>query len=293
MREHGNNCWRGCGPFIGALFSLEGKTAVVTGGAGGIGAEAAKAYYALGANVMLADADMGALDKAKGAFCDGAGEGGGRAECADGGGGGGSGGFSSAGGRIEAHACDVTDSKQVEGLRDAALQKFGRIDVLLNSHGISRRASAADMTERQFDDVVAVNLKGAYLTTAIIGRVMVGQKGGSIVNISSIAAHVCLPNNVNYAAAKGGLEAMTRSFAGEWAKYGVRVNAVAPGPCRTNFTKSLYADPGYVSALTAKIPRGEISEAADLVGPILLLSSGAGANIFGQTLVVDGGFTII
>jgi 2-deoxy-D-gluconate 3-dehydrogenase len=102
-----------------------------------------------------------------------------------------------------------------------------------------------------------------------------------------------MPNNVNYAAAKGGLEAMTRSFAGEWAGRGVRVNAIAPGPCRTAFTESLYQQEGYVENLLKKIPRGEIATPMDMIGPFLLLSTRAGANITGQTLIVDGGFTII
>ena len=251
------------------LFSVEGKTAVVTGGASGIGVEIAKAYYELGAKVMLVDIDGDALARQKNGF------------------------HETGAGICEIFACDVAKKAQVEELRDGILKKTGRIDILVNSHGISRRASADLITEKEFDDVIAINLKGVFLTTALLGRVMARQKSGCIINISSIAAHVCMPNNVNYAAAKGGLEAMTRSFAGEWAKHGVRVNAIAPGPCRTQFTQSLYADPQYVKNLTAKIPRGEISEAADLVGPALLLSSDAGANLIGQTLVVDGGYTIL
>ena len=256
-------CW------LKNLFSVSGKTAVVTGGASGIGAEIARAYYELGAKVMLVDIDPEALARQKRAFDE------------------------SGAGICEIFPCDVAVEAQVRQLRDEAMQKFGRIDILLNSHGISRRASADHITEKEFDDVIAVNLKGTFLTTALLGRIMVGQKSGCIVNVSSIAAHVCMPNNVNYAAAKGGLEAMTRSFAGEWAKHGVRVNAIAPGPCKTNFTKTLYEDPEYVKNLIAKIPRGAISEAVDMVGPALLLSSDAGVNLLGQTLVVDGGFTIL
>ncbi len=255
-----------CG--VGELFSVNGKAAIVTGAGSGIGRAAAECFCRNGASVVLVDIDEERLA----GVC---------------------GGLTDARGAAAAFACDVTSEGRVAALKDFALAKFGKIDMLINSHGISGRVSADDMTGADFDRVIGVNLKGVFLTTAIIGRAMAAGGGGGIVNISSIAAHVCLPNNVNYAAAKGGLEAMTRSFAGEWAKKGVRVNAVAPGPCRTEFTKSLYEQPGYYENLVAKIPRGYVPGPEDLMGPILLLATGAGANITGQVIVADGGYTIV
>jgi len=250
------------------LFDINGKTAVIAGAAGGIGACAAEVFCTLGATVILVDNNDIALEaqyeKLKGL-----------------------------GGKAVPFVCDVTREETVNTLRDNLLRAPGYADILINCHGISRRASADLITAAQFDELISVNLRSVFLLTALIGRVMAERGSGAIVNLSSIAAHVSMPNNVNYAASKGGLEAMTRSFAGEWAERGVRVNAIAPGPCRTGFTESLYKQENYVENLLKKIPRGEIAVPMDIVGAILLLSTRAGINITGQTLIVDGGFTIV
>jgi NAD(P)-dependent dehydrogenase (short-subunit alcohol dehydrogenase family) len=241
---------------------------VVTGAASGIGSCAAEWFCALGADVLLVDINGPALEARLGEL----------------------GGLA---GNAAAFPCNVAEEASIRELRDRILKQPGYADVLINSHGISRRVSVDEISAEEFDSMLAVNLRSVFLLNAVIGRLMAARGSGAIVNVSSIAAHVCMPNNVNYAAAKGGLEAMTRSFAGEWAARGVRVNAIAPGPCRTPFTETLYRQDGYVENLLKKIPRGEIALPVDMVGPLLLLSTRAGINITGQTLIVDGGFTIV
>lgn len=248
------------------IFSIESETAIVTGGASGIGASIAECFHSLGANVIIADLNEDALKKQQEKI---------------------------GSDRCKIFQCDIADESKANELSNFAIERFGKVDILVNSHGISRRASADDITSEDYDVVLNVNLRSVFLTTSIIGRHMVKRKKGSIINISSISAHVCLPNNVNYSAAKGGMEAMTRSFAGEWAKHGVRVNVIAPGPVRTPFTEAIYADPAYEKALLQKVPRGVISTSDEYLGATLLLASGAGANIVGQTIVMDGGFIIV
>lgn len=252
------------------MFSLDGEVSIITGGASGIGKAIAKGFYEYGSNVVIADLNDEELSSTVDEINGLAGEN----RCLD-------------------YKCDVTDIEQVKKLKSLAVEVFGKITVLVNSHGIARRNWAVDMSEKEFDDVISVNLKGVYLCTSEIGKYMVQEKKGSIINISSIAAHVCMPRNVNYCTAKGGVASMTRAFGAEWAKYGVRVNAIAPGPCRTKFTEEIYRDHEYVKALLTKIPLNRVADPKDMVGPAILLSSEAGAGIVGQTIIVDGGYSII
>jgi gluconate 5-dehydrogenase len=166
------------------------------------------------------------------------------------------------------------------------------VDILVNNAGIGRRAPAEEMTKRQWDDVLAVDLTGAFLFAQAVGRVMIGQGGGRIINIASVAGQVGLKTgNANYCAAKGGLIALTRALALEWAQHGVLVNAVAPTHIHTPLIEGLLQDPERKAYFLGNIPLGRLGEPREVVGPVIFLASNAATLITGATLNVDGGHT--
>ncbi|MBI3973147.1 MAG: SDR family oxidoreductase, partial [Chloroflexi bacterium] len=196
----------------------------------------------------------------------------------------------STGRRALAVPCDVSRADLVGAMVEQTLAAFGRIDILVNSAGIGRRAAAEEMTEAQWDEVIDVDLKGAFLCAQAAGRVMIRQGGGRIINIASIAAQVGVATgNANYAAAKGGLVALTRTLAIEWAKYNVLVNAIAPTHFRTPLIEPSLQDPETLAYFLRNIPLGRLGEPREIVGPVIFLASDAASMVTGITLNVDGG----
>ncbi len=245
---------------------LHGKVALVTGASRGIGAAAARALAGAGCDLVLASRDKAALQQVAGEI--------GRL-----------------GRRAVVHPIDLQRLDGIPALVDRAVQDLGRLDILVNNAGTNIRRPAVEVSEADWDTVVNLNLRAAFFCATAAGRVMVAQRSGKVVNISSIASRVGLVTGAVYAATKGGLSAFTRTLAVEWAPYNVQVNAVGPGYIRTALTAPLFASSEWVDRVTRRTPAGRTGEVDDLVGTILFLASAASDYVTGQTLFVDGGWT--
>jgi NAD(P)-dependent dehydrogenase (short-subunit alcohol dehydrogenase family) len=248
-------------------FRLDGKVAVVTGGARGIGRAAGLALAAAGAAVAILDRDAATAETtAKALDADG------RA--------------------ISVHAADVTDEAALERAFATVVQHHGGVDVLVNSAGIGLRHAAVDHPLADWDKVVAVNLTGVFLCSRIAARSMISRGGGAIVNLASIMGFSGggLYPNVSYQATKGAVVNMTRALAVEWAQSGIRVNAVAPTWVRTDLTAAVLDQPGILDRIAELTPLRRLATPEEVAHAILFLASPAAAMITGHTLPVDGGF---
>jgi gluconate 5-dehydrogenase len=186
--------------------------------------------------------------------------------------------------------CDVADAEAVRRLVDG----IERIDILINNAGVTWGQPAEEMPLDRWQAVIDTNLTGAFLFCQAAGRRMIAQRGGSIVNVASVAGLVAMPGSIpaaGYAASKGGLLALTRELAAKWAPHGVRVNAIAPGFFPTRMTEKALERIG--PEVEAQIPMGRVGRAGELKGVAVFLASAASAYITGQTIVVDGGATAV
>ncbi|ALJ35535.1 SDR family oxidoreductase [Azospirillum brasilense] len=249
------------------ILSLTNRTALVTGASAGLGRHFAGVLAAAGARVALAARRRESLDAAV-------------AE------------IEAAGGQAIAVPLDVTDAASVRnGVREAA-GALGGLDILVNNAGATVAKPALDYAEEEWDRVIDTNLKGAFLTAQETARVMREQgRGGSIVNIASILGLRVAGHVVAYTASKAGLVQMTQALALEWARYGIRVNALAPGYMETDLNRDFLAtDAG--QALIRRVPQRRLGRLADLNGPLLLLCSDASAYMTGAVVPVDGGHLV-
>jgi NAD(P)-dependent dehydrogenase (short-subunit alcohol dehydrogenase family) len=251
------------------LFDLHESVAVVTGGGQGLGRSIAEGLAAYGATVCVVDIDA---DAAR--------------DVADG--------IGRAGGHAAFVQCDVSQVDQATAAVQQALKRFGKIDVLVANAGIGDRSPAESMTIDQWDRVIGVNLRGVWLFDQAVGRHMIEQKtAGSIINMASIAGQVGLTTgNANYAASKGGVIALTRCLAIEWATHGIRVNAISPTHFRTPLVAAaIERNPAVLDYFLGNIPLGRLGEGPDIVGAAVFLASSASAMVTGHVLNVDGGHT--
>ncbi|RYU12230.1 SDR family NAD(P)-dependent oxidoreductase [Nocardioides iriomotensis] len=252
-------------PGVLDMFRLDGKVAVVTGASSGLGVAFAQALAEAGADVALGARRVERLEETKALV-------------------------ERAGRRAITVATDVARPEDCQALVDAAMEAFGRVDVLVNNAGVGTAVPATRETPEQFRDVIDVNLNGCYWMAQACGRVM--QPGSSIVNISSVLGITTagLPQAA-YSASKAGLIGLTRDLAQQWSgRKGIRVNALAPGFFASEMTDQ-YPD-GYLDAMQPRLALGRKGDARELAAALVFLASAAGGYVTGQTLAVDGGLTI-
>ncbi|GAC1347089.1 MAG: glucose 1-dehydrogenase [Acetobacteraceae bacterium] len=189
------------------------------------------------------------------------------------------------------HVADIAREADVLALRDAALARFGRIDVLVNNAGVNPIYKGIENTAlAEWQQIVDVNLTGTFLCCKHLGSVMAAAGRGSVISISSVAGHAGLRRSVPYCATKGGVELLSKALALDWAGKGVRVNCIAPGYFETDLTAGMIANETLSTRLLAQTPLGRFGRDPDIVGAAVFLASPASAYITGQSIVVDGGY---
>ncbi len=250
-------------------MDLGDKVAIVTGAARGIGYACAARFAKSGARVMLADWDERGGAEALAAIRD-------------------------AGGDAQFTACDISERLDVHNLIASTLEAYDRVDVLVNNAAISHKADFLSLEEEDFDRVLKVNLKGAFVTGQAVAREMKrqfeeDQRMGVIINMSSINAQVAIPDQVPYVVAKGGLTQLTKVMAVSLAPYGIRVNAIGPGSIATEMLKAVNKDEGARARLLARTPLGRIGDPGEIASIAAFLASDEASYITGETIYADGG----
>jgi 3-oxoacyl-[acyl-carrier protein] reductase len=241
---------------------LDGLAAIVTGGGQGIGLSVTEAFLRQGAKVVIADVDG---DKAAAAVAP----------------------WRADGASVVAVQCDVTNEKDQEQLVQACLTEFGRVDTLVNNAGVTRDRYIGKMSLQDFEMVLDVSLKGAWLGIRAVSALFRGQGSGAIVNMSSLSGKIGNPGQTNYSAAKAGLIGLTKAAAKELGPSGVRVNAVQPGLVRTDMTLSM--KPEIFAAKEAEVPMGRAGEPAEVANAVVFLASPLASYVNGAVLEVTGG----
>ena len=247
-------------------FRLDGKSALVIGGTKGLGQAMALALAAAGADVCIVGRGPAGLQETADAI--------------------------TALGRRGSHiAADVTDEIQVEALVAETVARYGRIDILVNSQGVVHLEPTHEFNTEAWQQVVDVNLKSVFLCCKHVGRVMLEQQRGKIINISSVRGFQGRAEDPAYAPTKGAVNQLTHSLAIEWGARGINVNGIAPVFTRTAMAESYLSDPARLEWVLSRIPMQRVGELEDLFGPVVFLASGASDFVNGHILLVDGGWT--
>lgn len=255
---------------IREMFDLTGKVAIVTGGGKGIGLKMAEGLAEAGAHLVLCSRKVENCQKAAEELA-------------------------RLGAKARAFKCDVKSPGDVQAVVESAVKEFGRVDILVNNSGVNWGASPEDYPLEGWQKVMDTNMTGAFLFSQAAGRAMIRQKGGSIINIASIMGITGMESDaadaIAYSASKGALIAFTKDLAAKWAKYNIRVNAVAPGWFPTDMSNWVLEHHG--KKLLAHIPMGRWGDGDELKGAAVYLASPASAYVTGAVLAVDGGYLSI
>jgi NAD(P)-dependent dehydrogenase (short-subunit alcohol dehydrogenase family) len=251
---------------LGPSFDLTGKVALVTGGARGIGYQIALALASYGADVAVCDLKRSDMENVAQAIC----------------------GLGRKALPVEA---DLTKVAQIQAMVQKVADEFGRIDILVNNAGVNIQQYAVDVTEEAWDKVLNLNLKGVFFCSQAVGKVMIGQKSGKIINVSSQMGTVAMPRRAAYCSSKGGVNLLTKLLALEWAQYGINVNAIAPTFIKTPLTEPMFKDEEFCKWVYGHIPMGRVGSPTDVTGAVVFLASSASDLVTGDILHIDGGWT--
>ena len=251
------------------MFDLTGQVAIVTGGGGGLGRPIAVGLAQCGADVVVTSRDASHLE----------------AVVAD---------IEAVGRKALAISADVTSAASMKAMVEKVMKSFSKIDILVNVAGTNARFSAEEMPEEEFERVIRFNILGTFLASQAVGRVMIEQKRGKIVNMSSVRGKVAPSiGGTAYASSKGGVDSLTKTLAAEWAKYNINVNAIAPALVMTDMTREFLSKPEIYSKMTAEIPLARLGAPEDIIGPTVLLASAQSDFMTGQILYIDGGLSAV
>jgi NAD(P)-dependent dehydrogenase (short-subunit alcohol dehydrogenase family) len=248
-------------------FRLDGRVALVTGGVRGLGRVIVEALASAGASVALSARQLDQAQSAAGAVS------------------------GVSGAKTLGLAADVTRAADVHALIARVTDTWGRLDILVNNAGINIRGPIEQLTEEDWDQVLDTNLKGPWLCCRAASGPMRKQKWGRVINVSSMLGEIALPGRTPYASSKGGLTLLTKTLALEWARDGINVNALCPGPFATEINTPLLNDPTARATMESKVPLGRWGDPAELGPAAVFLASDASSFMTGATLFVDGGYT--
>ena len=250
-----------------SLFSVQDRVVLISGGSRGIGRTLAQAFAEHGAQVFISGRVISTLQETVSEI-------------------------STANSRVDYVVCDVAQPEQIPSMVNQVIQKAGRIDSLINVAGINIRKRVEDYTVEEFDKILDINMKGAFLVAQEVGRTLIDQKsGGTIINIDSLNSFRPLKGVQPYAMSKAAVSAMTRGMAMEWGEHSIRVNAIAPGFILTDLTNKLWSDPTMQAWNEANCPMKRLGQTEDLIGTAIFLVSDASKFLTGQVIYVDGGIT--